>query len=54
MRLAILDDYLGVAQTIVDWGVIPGLAVVGFRDHVHDQDELVARLAEFDFVMRIR
>ena len=54
MRLAILDDYLGVAQTIVNWKEIPGLAVVGFRDHVHDEDELVARLAEFDVVMRIR
>jgi phosphoglycerate dehydrogenase-like enzyme len=54
MRLAILDDYLGVAQTIVDWSVVPGLAVVGFRDHVHDQNELIDRLAEFDVVMRIR
>ncbi len=54
MRLAILDDYLGLAQTIVDWGVVPGLAVVGFRDHVHDQNELIERLSEFDIVMRIR
>ena len=54
MRLAILDDYLGIGQTIVDWGVVPGLAVVSFRDHVHDQNELVDRLAEFDVVMRIR
>jgi phosphoglycerate dehydrogenase-like enzyme len=54
MRLAILDDYLGLAQTIVNWGVVPGLAVVGFRDHVHDQNELIERLSEFDIVMRIR
>ena len=54
MRLAILDDYLGIAQTIVDWSVVPGLAVVSFRDHVHDQHELIDRLAEFDVVMRIR
>ena len=54
MRLAILDDYLGLAQTIVNWGVVPGLAVVGFRDHVHDQNELIERLSEFDVVMRIR
>jgi phosphoglycerate dehydrogenase-like enzyme len=54
MRLAILDDYLGIGQTIVDWSVVPGLAVVSFRDHVHDQNELIARLAEFDVVMRIR
>jgi len=54
MRLAILDDYLGLAQTIVNWSVVPGLAVVGFRDHVHDQNELIERLSEFDVVMRIR
>ncbi|PHY07661.1 MAG: hydroxyacid dehydrogenase [Alcaligenaceae bacterium] len=54
MRLAILDDYLGIGQTIVDWSVVPGLAVVSFRDHVHDQNELIDRLAEFDVVMRIR
>jgi phosphoglycerate dehydrogenase-like enzyme len=34
--------------------VVPGLAVVGFRDHVHDQNELIERLSEFDVVMRIR
>jgi len=54
MRLAILDDYLGLAQTIVNWSVVPGLAVVGFRDHVHDRNELIERLSEFDVVMRIR
>lgn len=54
MRLAILDDYQGVAGTIVDWRRIPSLQVVPFRDHVHDPDELVSRLAGFDAVMRIR
>ena len=54
MRLAILDDYQGVALQIVDWSRVPQVAVVPFRDHVHEQDQLVARLAEFDAVMRIR
>jgi phosphoglycerate dehydrogenase-like enzyme len=54
MRVAILDDYQGVAHRFVDWSLIPEVVVVPFRDHVHDEDELVARLAEFDVVMRIR
>jgi phosphoglycerate dehydrogenase-like enzyme len=54
MRLAILDDYHGIAKTIVDWTRVPGLSVVAFRDHVDDVDELVTRLDSFDAVMRIR
>lgn len=54
MRLAVLDDYQGVAARIVDWNCVPGIQVVPFRDHVHDQDALVNRLAAFDAVMRIR
>lgn len=54
LRLAILDDYQGLAHQIVDWGQIPGLSVVAFKDHVYSEDELVSRLYGFDFVMRIR
>lgn len=54
MRLAILDDYQGVAARIVDWGRVPDLQVVPFRDHVGDPDALVDRLVDFDAVMRIR
>ena len=53
-RLAILDDYQGVARDCVDWSAAQGVAIVPFRDHVEDEDELVARLADFDAVMRIR
>lgn len=54
LRLAILDDYLGIGQAIVDWKQIPNLAVVSYRDHVYDEAQLIDRLGEFDFVMRIR
>lgn len=54
MRLAILDDYQGISQTIVDWQQIPGLSVVSYRDHIHDECELINRLRGFDVVMRIR
>ncbi len=54
MRLAILDDYQGVALDLVDWSQAPGVTVVPFRDHVDCPEQLVARLADFDAVMRIR
>jgi phosphoglycerate dehydrogenase-like enzyme len=54
MRLAILDDYQDLAHKIVDWQQIPGLSVVAFKDHVHEERELVDRLYGFDYVMRIR
>jgi len=54
MRLAILDDYQGIAHKIVNWHEIPGLDVVAFRDHVYTERDLVNRLQGFDAVMRIR
>lgn len=56
MRVAVLDDYQSVAFRFADWGRLAhwGVSVVPFADHVHDPDALVARLAEFDAVMRMR
>jgi phosphoglycerate dehydrogenase-like enzyme len=54
MRIAVLDDYQSLTHTIVDWSTLPGVMVVPFTDHVHDEDQLVARLQDFDGVMRIR
>jgi phosphoglycerate dehydrogenase-like enzyme len=54
MRLAVLDDYQGVALELVDWSRAQGVSVVPFRDHVECPEQLVARLADFDAVMRIR
>lgn len=54
MRLAVLDDYQAITLKIVDWSKAPNVTVVPFTDHVHDEDQLVARLSEFDAVMRIR
>jgi len=53
--LAVLDDYQGVSSTMVDWAAgVPGLQVVAFRDHLADEDALVARLYPFDAVMAMR
>ena len=54
MRIAILDDYQGVAQRLWPDGLIPGVETVAFRDHVSTDTALVGRLSGFDGVMRIR
>jgi phosphoglycerate dehydrogenase-like enzyme len=53
-RLALLDDYQGIAETIVPWHELPDLEVVAFSDHVQHTDDVVARLAAFDGVMAMR
>lgn len=54
MKVAVLDDYQGIALKLVDWSALKDVSIVPFRDHVHDPDQLVARLQGFDAVMRIR
>jgi len=54
MKLAIIDDYQSVSGRFADWKGIAGVTVVPFRDHVADADELVARLSEFDAILRLR
>jgi phosphoglycerate dehydrogenase-like enzyme len=49
-----LDDYQGVALRFADWARVPALGVVSFADHVHDPEALVARLVDFDVVLRVR
>jgi phosphoglycerate dehydrogenase-like enzyme len=54
-RVAILDDYQGVALRLADWSSLPpGADVVVFRDHVADEVRVVARLADFDVVVAMR
>jgi phosphoglycerate dehydrogenase-like enzyme len=54
MRIAILDDYQASTLKLADWNSVPGVTAVPFTDHVHDEDQLVDRLSEFDGVLRIR
>jgi phosphoglycerate dehydrogenase-like enzyme len=54
-RVALLDDYQGVALSMADWKSLPaGTDVVVFKDHLADEDALAARLADFDIVMALR
>jgi phosphoglycerate dehydrogenase-like enzyme len=54
MRVAILDDYQDAALASADWGALPDTTVEAFRDHIDDQDALVARLQDFDAIVLMR
>jgi phosphoglycerate dehydrogenase-like enzyme len=55
IRVAVLDDFQGVALGIVDWEAgLPGAQVVSFTDHLTDEDALADRLGGFDVVVAMR
>ena len=55
MKVAILDDYQGVAHEFADWSRLPGdTEAEFFRDHVADEDSLAQRLQDFQVVMGMR
>ena len=54
-RVALLDDYQGVALSMADWkSLAPSSEVVVFKDHLADEDSVAKRLADFDIVMALR
>jgi phosphoglycerate dehydrogenase-like enzyme len=54
-RIAILDDYQGVALRMADWRRLPaGVAVEVFQDHLADLEAVAARLAGFEIVLAMR
>jgi phosphoglycerate dehydrogenase-like enzyme len=50
-RVAVLDDYQGVALGCADWSE---LEVEVFPDHLADDDAVIERLAPFDVVVAMR
>ena len=55
IKIAVLDDYQGVALEMADWSPLDDRAeVVVYRDHLSDTDALVARLAPYDVVCVMR
>jgi phosphoglycerate dehydrogenase-like enzyme len=55
INVAVLDDYQGVALSIVDWSSVSERAnVTVFRDHLSDPDAVAERLAPFDVVCIMR
>ncbi|GAA4618731.1 D-2-hydroxyacid dehydrogenase family protein [Saccharopolyspora hordei] len=53
VRIAVLDDYQGVAAEYADWDSLPA-QVEFFHEHIADPDELVRRLAPFEVVAAMR
>jgi phosphoglycerate dehydrogenase-like enzyme len=55
MRVAILDDYQGVALSSADWSAVEVRAeVVVHRDHLANEDALVERLADVEMILAMR
>lgn len=55
MKLALLDDYHGVALQMADWArLVPRLEVSSFSRPIADPDELVLTLLPFDAVLAMR
>jgi phosphoglycerate dehydrogenase-like enzyme len=54
-RVAVLDDWQGVAEGLADWSALKARAeVVFFREATPDADALVRALAGFDVVLAMR
>jgi phosphoglycerate dehydrogenase-like enzyme len=55
VRIALLDDYQGVALTSAPWGDLGEDAdVVSFPEHIAGDDALIERLAGFDVIVAMR
>lgn len=55
LRVAVLDDYQGVALSSADWSSLADRVDVEiFRDHLDGEDALAARLAPFPIVVAMR
>lgn len=54
LRIAVLDDYQGIAET-VDWSPIPRpVDLLAIREHLAPGDELIALLADREVVVAMR
>ncbi|MPY73735.1 MAG: D-2-hydroxyacid dehydrogenase family protein [Alphaproteobacteria bacterium] len=55
MRVAILDDYLGIALESADWSRVQASAAVDvYRDNLKDQKALADRLSPYDVLVIMR
>lgn len=54
-KVAVLDDWQGIAADCADWSALEAQAeVVFFRDTLFDEDALAARFADFDILLTLR
>jgi phosphoglycerate dehydrogenase-like enzyme len=54
-RIAILDDYQGVAMECADWDSLPdGCTVKSFSEALGDEDKIATSLKDFDIIIGMR
>lgn len=54
-KIAVLDDYQGVALQMADWSAVQSRAeLTVFRDHLSDPDQVAERLGPFDVLCVMR
>ena len=54
-KIAVLDDWQGVAQSSADWSPLSAHAeVVFFAQAFDDEDDAAAKLADFEIVLSMR
>ena len=54
-RVAILDDYQGVALTSADWSHLKGRVNIDvYRDTLLEEDQLARRLQPYDIICAMR
>ncbi|KAL7417024.1 D-isomer specific 2-hydroxyacid dehydrogenase [Mrakia frigida] len=56
IKLAILDDYAGLALSMGDWNKVKsaGVELTVFKDTLHDEEKLVERLRPFTIISTMR
>jgi len=55
LKVAVLDDYLGIVHEVADWHALPdGVEVRVFTDHLTDEDAIAERLKDFGVVVGMR
>ncbi len=55
LHIAVIDDWQGVAQSVVDWSPLASIGLVSFlRDYPADNATLIERLARFDIICVMR
>ncbi len=55
MKIAVLDDYQKVTEEMVDWSELPDeMELEVFVDHLADENQLAARLQDFQIIMGMR
>ena len=55
MKVAVLDDYQSVAREMADWGRLPSdTELTVFQDHLKNEDDVAARLKDYDVVVAMR